>query len=92
MGQRRGGPADQCRRRRSGCFFFLVLGVLDGHIAEFVGVENLSAIEALDKFSVIFARHDAYLGVLTDRIHGVIRAVRVGIGQIVPGRMRLSTA
>jgi hypothetical protein len=30
--------------------------------------------------------------VLTDRIHGVIRAVRVGIGQIVPGRMRLSTA
>jgi hypothetical protein len=76
----------------SGGFFFLVLSFLDGHIAKFVGVENLSAIEALDKFSVIFARHNAYLGVLTDRIHGVIGAVRVGMGQIVPGRMRLSTA
>jgi hypothetical protein len=28
---------------------------------------------------------------LTDRIHGVIRAVRVGMGQIVPRHARLST-
>jgi hypothetical protein len=60
-------------RPRSGRFFFLVLHFLDGHIAEFVGIENLAAIEAFDKLGVIFARYDADLGMLTDRIHGVIR-------------------
>jgi hypothetical protein len=75
----------------SGGFFFFVLHFLDGHIAEFVGVEDLSAIEAFDELGVIFARDNADLGMLTDRIHGVIRAVRVGMGQIVPGLGRLST-
>jgi hypothetical protein len=61
------------RSKKSGGLFFLVLHFLDGHIAKFVGVEHFSAIEAFDKLGVIFARHDAYLGVLADRIHGVIR-------------------
>ncbi len=81
----------EANRPGSGGFFFLVLHFLNGHVAEFVGVEDLSAIEAFDELGVIFSRHDADLGVLTDRIHGVIRAVRVGMGQIVPGQVRLST-
>jgi len=72
--------------------FFLVLIFLDGHIAEFVGVEDLTAVETLDKFGIFFACDDADLRVLTDRVHGVIGAWEVGIGQIVPGPGRLSTA
>lgn len=75
---------------QSGGFFF-VLSFLNRHIAKFVGVENLAAIEALDKLGVIFTRYYADLGMLTDRIHGVIRAVRVVLGQIVPAQGRLST-
>ena len=66
----------------SGGFFF-VLRFLDGHIAKFVGVEDFTAVEALDKFDVFFAGHNADLRMLTDRIHGVIGAVRVVMGQIV---------
>lgn len=63
------------RWKKSGRFFFLVLHFLDGHIAKLVGVEHFSAIETFDKLGVIFARHDAYLRMLTDRIHGVIRGL-----------------
>jgi hypothetical protein len=75
----------------SGGFFFLVLHLFDRHIAKFVGVKHLAAFEAFDELGVIFARHDAYLRVFTDRIHGVTGAERVGMGQIVPGWGHLST-
>jgi hypothetical protein len=90
---------DECRERQaaakrpppgdgeiSGGFFFLVLRLLDRHIAKFVGVEDFPAVEALDKFDIFLACHNADLGMLTDSIHGVIRAVRLVMGQIVPGQ------
>ena len=65
MARRRLGGAG-----KSGGFFFLVLGLFNLHVAKFVGVKDLSAVQALDKFDVVLARHHADLGVLTDRIHG----------------------
>jgi hypothetical protein len=85
--------ADQWRiNGASSGFFFLALHFFDRHIAKFVGVEHLAAIEAFDELGVIFAGYDAYLRVFTDRIHGVTGAARVGMGQIVPGWEVLSTA
>ena len=44
---------------------------LNIHIAELVGVENLSAVLAFYVFGVILARHDAHSGVFAGRWHGV---------------------
>ena len=65
---------DQCRKSEpwSGRLFFFVLHFLDSHIAKFVGVEDFTAIEALNEFNVVFACHYADPGMLADRIHGVL--------------------
>lgn len=60
------------RKASSGGLFLFVLHVLDGHIAKFVGVENVSTVEALDELNIVFARDDPDPGVLANRIHGVM--------------------
>lgn len=75
-----------------GFFLFGVLHFLDRHVAEFVGVEDLSAIEALDEFNIIFACHNPDPWVFADRIHGQFgRQSQLVMGQIVSSPERLST-
>jgi hypothetical protein len=75
----------------SGGFFLFVLHFLDSHIAKFVGVEDFTAVEALDEFHIIFACHNPDPGMLANRIHGVFVGNGARIGQIVSAPARLST-
>ncbi|MHB8392799.1 MAG: hypothetical protein ACYDBH_25020 [Acidobacteriaceae bacterium] len=43
--------------------------LFDGHIGEFVRVEDLAAFQTFDKFSVFFARDDAHTWVFAG-FHG----------------------
>ena len=67
----------------SGGLFLLVLCFFDGHVAEFAGVEDISAIEAFDILSIVFARDDSDSGVLTRHVHWVTGAHR----ELVWGRL-----
>jgi hypothetical protein len=82
---------DEMSGTRLGCLFF-VLHFFNGHIAEFIGVEDFSAIEALDKLDIVFSCYDPDPGVLANRIHGVLTGSLAGMGQIVFAPKRLSTA
>jgi len=42
----------------------LQLGLFDGHVAELAGIEDVAAIQAHDKFSILVARDDLHTGVL----------------------------
>jgi hypothetical protein len=75
-----------------GGFFLFVLHFLDSHIAKFVGVENFSAVEALDELHIVFARDYPDPGVLANRIHGMVGGKLADMGQIVFPLIRLSTA
>ena len=60
------------------------LHLFDRHVAEFVGVKDFAAIEALDEFDIVFACHNSDPGMLTDRIHGVLVNQWVVWGRLYP--------
>lgn len=53
----------------SGVLFFILHRFLDGHITELIGVEDLSAVQALHEFNVLFARYHANLWMFAGCIH-----------------------
>ena len=69
----------------SGGFFLLVLRFFDGHIAELAGVEDFSAIEALDVFGIVFTRDNADSRVFARHFHWVTGAHREWVwGRLYP--------
>jgi hypothetical protein len=62
--------------------------LFDLHVMKFVGVEDLAAELALNKFDIVFTRHDAHLAVFAGGIHdGGRRKSRLQfrrMGRIVP--------
>jgi hypothetical protein len=71
-----GNPADETEaaiawyRGSDVSFVFLWIdGFFNLHVAEFVGVEDLATLQALDKLAVFVPGDDAYLGVFADACH-----------------------
>jgi len=44
-------------------------GVFDFHISEFLGIENLATLQALDKLGVFLPGDDSYFGMSAGRCH-----------------------
>ncbi len=70
---------------------FLKDFLFDFHVPVFVGVEDLTAVQALNVFDIFFTRYDAYLGVFAGGVHLEGSSMKpVLLGKIVPAGFRLS--
>jgi hypothetical protein len=57
------GPG--CWRSLRGGFGFLQAAFFDFHVGKFIGIEDLTAFQALDKLTLFIARKDAHTGMFT---------------------------
>jgi hypothetical protein len=58
--------------------FLDFLGLFDGHIAEFIRIEDFAALQALYILGVLFARYYAHFGMFTGGVHGWFLAQNSG--------------
>ena len=58
-------PGGYTSSRSNDSGFVAEVGLFDVHVLEFTGLENLSAFEAFDKLTVLFAGHDLHTRMLT---------------------------